>query len=575
MLNALVRRSSLPGLLAAALLAFGGSAQAENRLHLEPPGEFVELGQPFEVALAMDFSDTTTGGGVRLAYDPALLSLDAVAFNGVLAGDPDFQCPASGSPLVPVSCPGTPGLVSFGSVSGLVGTYTVATLTFTPLVAGTAAIPLELAYGFGTSGGGELAVLLEGTAVTTATSVPSLSVGGGVALVLLLIVAASWKVKNRRAAPGAAWVAGVLLFLFVVPPGSAQVADADLDGVLDSLDNCTNVANPDQRDTDGDGYGNFCDADLDNDTDIDSSDLDLLKARFFGSDPDADFDGSGTVDFLDLGHMAGQFGGTPGPTCGACPPVDSASFTATPFLAIPDDVGVGATDTQAIVEDIAIVDLAVQVVITHSWVGDLKITLTHVDTGTSAVLMARPGEPASAFGCSGDDIDVTFSDDAADPVEDACATGTPSIGGSLSPDDALAVFDGESTAGSWELTVLDSSSASSGTLEEWTLGVNNPPAPSAITMTAFRPQSETYGNPLQRRFVAEADELSPGAGIRINGDDDDGNGTPDRDDASVAGENDLIEVELGVNQLTPPNTEYVLRRTDSTLRVWDSATKDT
>lgn len=34
--------------------------------------------------------------------------------------------------------------------------------------------------------------------------------------------------------------------------------DADNDGVLDDLDNCTTVSNPDQADNDGDGIGDFC-----------------------------------------------------------------------------------------------------------------------------------------------------------------------------------------------------------------------------------------------------------------------------------------------------------------------------
>ena len=40
--------------------------------------------------------------------------------------------------------------------------------------------------------------------------------------------------------------------------------DADGDGIPDAGDNCTEVANPTQCDTNDDGYGNACDADIDN-----------------------------------------------------------------------------------------------------------------------------------------------------------------------------------------------------------------------------------------------------------------------------------------------------------------------
>ncbi len=104
-----------------------------------------------------------------------------------------------------------------------------------------------------------------------------------------------------------------------------------------------------------------------------------------------------------------------------------------------------------------------------------------------------------------------------------------------------------------------------------------PTLPSAaVGMTAYRPQTEAYGAPFLRRTVSEADEESPGAGIRINGDDDDGDLTADRNDGSVSGENDLIEVELSVDQApAPAGVEYVLRRGNTNIKVWEAATKGT
>jgi hypothetical protein len=61
------------------------------------------------------------------------------------------------------------------------------------------------------------------------------------------------------------------------------VVDTDGDGFYDIHDNCTLTANADQRDTNGDGYGNACDADLDNNGTINFTDLATLKATFFGA----------------------------------------------------------------------------------------------------------------------------------------------------------------------------------------------------------------------------------------------------------------------------------------------------
>ena len=51
---------------------------------------------------------------------------------------------------------------------------------------------------------------------------------------------------------------------------------------IDSADNCTDVANPGQEDTDGDGHGNICDGDFDNTCGpVDFIDLSAFKVFFF------------------------------------------------------------------------------------------------------------------------------------------------------------------------------------------------------------------------------------------------------------------------------------------------------
>lgn len=90
--------------------------------------------------------------------------------------------------------------------------------------------------------------------------------------------------------------------------------DTDGDGVADSVDNCSAVANADQRDTNGDGYGNVCDPDLNNDGVVNAVDLGVLRAVFFAADADADLNGDGVVNAIDLGAMRATFFLPPGPS---------------------------------------------------------------------------------------------------------------------------------------------------------------------------------------------------------------------------------------------------------------------
>ncbi len=94
----------------------------------------------------------------------------------------------------------------------------------------------------------------------------------------------------------------------------SPVGDSDGDGVTDDVDNCINVPNEDQRDTNGDGYGNICDADINGDCVANVVDLGVLRTVFFTDDEDADFNGDGVVNVLDLGILRTQFFAAPGPS---------------------------------------------------------------------------------------------------------------------------------------------------------------------------------------------------------------------------------------------------------------------
>ncbi|MBI5787372.1 MAG: thrombospondin type 3 repeat-containing protein [Candidatus Schekmanbacteria bacterium] len=82
-------------------------------------------------------------------------------------------------------------------------------------------------------------------------------------------------------------------------------ADKDGDNILDLIDNCLNINNPDQCDTDSDGYGNICDADLNNDGRVNTLDLGLFKKSFQTPNApqsiNADFNCDGRINTIDLG----------------------------------------------------------------------------------------------------------------------------------------------------------------------------------------------------------------------------------------------------------------------------------
>jgi hypothetical protein len=71
--------------------------------------------------------------------------------------------------------------------------------------------------------------------------------------------------------------------------------DVDGDGILNDLDNCPNVSNSAQEDSDGDGAGDVCDTDEDEDNDGVSNDVDNCPDVANAGQEDADGDNIGDV----------------------------------------------------------------------------------------------------------------------------------------------------------------------------------------------------------------------------------------------------------------------------------------
>ena len=97
--------------------------------------------------------------------------------------------------------------------------------------------------------------------------------------------------------------------------------DSDGDGIRDFQDNCIDVANPAQWDTDEDGYGNRCDGDLNNDGNTNTLDLNLYiqnhrtREGEINYNANADFNGDRRINTLDLNIYILLHRNPPGPSC--------------------------------------------------------------------------------------------------------------------------------------------------------------------------------------------------------------------------------------------------------------------
>lgn len=102
---------------------------------------------------------------------------------------------------------------------------------------------------------------------------------------------------------------------------SSVDADFDGDGVFDLFDNCVRRANPDQQDSDLDGFGNICDADFNDDGVVGANDVAAISSRFgvvAAGNEEFDLDSSGVVGANDVARAANAFGQPPGPSGLAC-----------------------------------------------------------------------------------------------------------------------------------------------------------------------------------------------------------------------------------------------------------------
>jgi subtilisin-like proprotein convertase family protein len=157
---------------------------------------------------------------------------------------------------------------------------------------------------------------------------------------------------------------------------------------------------------------------------------------------------------------------------------------------IPDNNAAGINRIINIGSAFTIADVNVSLAATHTWYGDLCITLTHPSGSPTVKLIQRAGavdvtppildcHNGSPFGCSGNNPSMTLDDElGTQPAETVC--GSPNVpAGTYTPFQSLNAFDGLSSAGNWTLNVSDNGSGDTGSLTSWSITITSPPDPCA------------------------------------------------------------------------------------------------
>ena len=129
-----------------------------------------------------------------------------------------------------------------------------------------------------------------------------------------------------------------------------------------------------------------------------------------------------------------------GSRCGpdAPQPGETRRYVSEDEAAIPDDDPTGVTLTLEVAETEAILGLTLELNVTHTYIGDLLITLAH--DGKTATVWEKAGGRADG----------------------------------LSERLALSDFDGQAAAGTWTLHVVDTAKVDTGTVESWALEILYP-----------------------------------------------------------------------------------------------------
>lgn len=137
------------------------------------------------------------------------------------------------------------------------------------------------------------------------------------------------------------------------------------------------------------------------------------------------------------------------------------SYTNSTVMVINDNATINSVI--AVADNKTVLDIDVKVNITHTYDGDLLLTLIGPNN-VARILSNRRGTGGDNF------INTVFDDEATTPI----ASGTAPFTGSFKPDEALSALDGINATGNWTLRVADQAGADTGTLNNWTLTLTYP-----------------------------------------------------------------------------------------------------
>jgi subtilisin-like proprotein convertase family protein/uncharacterized protein YvpB len=136
-------------------------------------------------------------------------------------------------------------------------------------------------------------------------------------------------------------------------------------------------------------------------------------------------------------------------------------------LYIPDNNYAGVSADISIPDNRLLVNARLYLDISHTYVGDLVVTLTNLSTNQTVKVIDRPG--ALPYGCANSDIVTILDDDALQSADAQCASSPHAISGIYLPVQKLSSFNGTTVNSTWRLNVSDHYINDTGYLNHWCL----------------------------------------------------------------------------------------------------------